>query len=65
MKKINIKYTLCAGLMLLLSACNKQLDLKPTQSIETSQALLTAKDIQITLVGAYSNLATSVKLIMN
>ncbi|MGI4727895.1 MAG: RagB/SusD family nutrient uptake outer membrane protein [Janthinobacterium lividum] len=56
MKKNNIKYTLYAGLMLLLSACNKQLDLKPTQSIETSQALLTAKDVQITLVGAYSNL---------
>lgn len=45
--------------MLLLSACNKQLDLKPTQSIETSQALLTAKDVQITLVGAYSNLAAN------
>lgn len=42
--------------MLLLSACNKQLDLKPTQSIETGQALLTAKDVQITLVGAYSGL---------
>ncbi len=57
MKKLNIKYTVCTGLMLLLSACNKQLDLKPTQSIETSQALLTAKDVQITLIGAYSNLA--------
>lgn len=45
--------------MLLLSACNKQLDLKPTQSIETSQALLTAKDVQITLIGAYSNLAAN------
>ncbi len=60
MKKINIKYSVCAGLMLLLSACNKQLNLKPTQSIETSQALLTAKDVQITLVGAYSNLAASI-----
>ncbi len=57
MTKLNIKNIACAGLMLLLSACNKQLDLKPTQSIETSQALLTAKDVQITLVGAYSNLA--------
>ena len=57
MKKIKIKkYTVCAGLMLLLSACNKQLDLTPTQSIETSQALLTAKDVQITLIGAYSRL---------
>jgi len=56
MKKHNIKYTICAGLMLLLSACNKQLDLKPTQSIATNQALLTAKDVQITLIGAYSNL---------
>ncbi|RYY25171.1 MAG: RagB/SusD family nutrient uptake outer membrane protein, partial [Sphingobacteriaceae bacterium] len=60
MKKLNIKYTGVALLMLLLSACNKQLDLKPTQSIETSQALLTAKDVQITLVGAYSNLAAVV-----
>lgn len=42
--------------MLLLSACNKQLDLKPTQSIETGQALVTAKDVQITLIGAYSRL---------
>jgi hypothetical protein len=58
MEKINIKkYSVFAGLILLLSACNKQLDLKPTQSIETSQALLTAKDVQITLIGAYSNLA--------
>lgn len=59
MKKLKIKNITCAGLMLLLSACNKQLDLKPTQSIETSQALLTAKDVQITLVGAYSNLAAN------
>lgn len=59
MKKINIKHTVCAGLMLLLSACNKQLDLQPTQSIDTNQALLTAKDVQITLIGAYSNLAAS------
>ncbi len=57
MIKSNIKNITCAGLMLLLSACNKQLDLKPTQSIEASQALLTAKDVQITLIGAYSNLA--------
>lgn len=57
MKKINIKHFVCAGLMLVLSACNKKLDLKPTQSIEATQALLTAKDVQITLVGAYSNLA--------
>lgn len=56
MKNLNLKYTVCA-LMLLLSACNKQLDLSPTQSIETSQALLTAKDVQISLIGAYSNLA--------
>ncbi len=57
MKKFNIKNIACAGLMLLLSACNKQLDLNPTQSIDTNQALLTAKDVQITLIGAYSNLA--------
>lgn len=56
MKNFNIKYTVCASLILLLSACSKQLDLQPTQSIETGQALLTAKDVQITLVGAYSGL---------
>lgn len=59
MKKLNIKNIACAGLMLLLSACNKQLDLKPTQSIDTNQALLTAKDVQITLIGAYSNMAAN------
>ncbi|MDB5134833.1 MAG: SusD family protein, partial [Mucilaginibacter sp.] len=40
--------------MIILSACNKELNLKPYQSIEQSQAILTAQDVQITLVGAYN-----------
>jgi tetratricopeptide (TPR) repeat protein len=54
MKKLNKIYIAVLSTILLLSACNKQLDLKPYQSIEQSSAILTAQDVQITLVGAYN-----------
>ena len=43
--------------MLIISACNKQLDLKPYQSLDQSVAIETAQDVQITLVGAYNRAA--------
>jgi len=47
------------GAMLLLSACNKDLNLQPHQSLGQSEAILTAQDVQITLVGAYSRAGLS------
>jgi hypothetical protein len=54
MKKLSKIYIGALSAVMLLSACNKNLDLKPYQSIQQSQALLTAQDVQITLVGAYN-----------
>lgn len=59
MKKITYIYTGFLGLTLLLAGCNKQLDLKPHQSIEQSQAIVTAQDVQSTLVGAYNRMGLS------
>lgn len=42
------------GTLLILGACNKQLNQQPFQQIQQSQAILTAADVQITLVGAYN-----------
>ncbi len=50
-------YVTALSTAFVLGACNKALDLKPFQSIDQSQALLTAKDVQITLVGAYNALS--------
>lgn len=52
-KKIYISAICTAFLM---SACNKQLNLKPYQQIDQNSALLTASGVQITLVGAYNRL---------
>lgn len=54
MKKHKILYISALSLVFALGACNKQLDLKPFDQIDQSQALLTAGDVQITLVGAYN-----------
>ena len=54
MKKFKKIYAGAISLTLLLTACNKDLNLKPHQQIEQDQAILTAKDVQITLVGAYN-----------
>ena len=45
--------------LLSFSACNKQLDIKPTQSIDQNLAILTSKDVQSTLVGAYNRLGNA------
>lgn len=39
-----------------LTACNSQLDIKPVNSVATSQALSTAADLNALLVGAYDGL---------
>jgi tetratricopeptide (TPR) repeat protein len=59
MKKFRSIYITALGTGLLLTACNKQLDLKPHQQIEQESAILTSKDVQITLTGAYNRLALS------
>ncbi|HEY8931158.1 MAG TPA: RagB/SusD family nutrient uptake outer membrane protein [Mucilaginibacter sp.] len=59
MKKIKYIYTGLLSLTLLLGACNKQLDLKPHQSIDQSQAILNGQDVQSTLVGAYNRMGLS------
>src|SRR5476651_2304030 len=54
MKKLNKIYITALSTVLLLSACNKQLDLKPYQSLDQASAIVTAQDVQVTLVGAYN-----------
>ncbi len=39
-----------------LSSCEKQLDIQPTQTIDQDKALLTSKDVEVALVGAYAEL---------
>ena len=59
MKKNKLKYTTAFCAALLLTACNKELNLKPHQQIEQSSAILTSTDLQITLVGAYNRMGLS------
>ncbi len=54
MKRYNKIYITALSTLLILSACNKQLDQKPYQSIDQASAILTAQDVQVTLVGAYN-----------
>jgi len=58
MKKIKI-YITAFGTILLLSACNKQLNLNPSNQIEADKAILTATDVQSTLIGAYNRMSLS------
>jgi tetratricopeptide (TPR) repeat protein len=57
MKKIKYIYIIALSSIFLLDACNKALDLNPHQEIKQGNAILTAKDVQITLVGAYNRAA--------
>ncbi|MEO7213011.1 RagB/SusD family nutrient uptake outer membrane protein [Mucilaginibacter sp.] len=59
MKKFKSIYLTALSTAFLLTACNKQLDLKPFQSVGQDVAILTSTDVQITLVGAYNRLALS------
>jgi hypothetical protein len=49
-----LNYILSAALItLLLTACEKRLDILPYQSITADQALETESDVNVTLIGAY------------
>ncbi|ADB40194.1 RagB/SusD family nutrient uptake outer membrane protein [Spirosoma linguale] len=53
-KSILLASALSVGLW--LTSCNRQLDIKPVNSVATSQALTTADDLKALLVGAYDGL---------
>ncbi|QEC69403.1 RagB/SusD family nutrient uptake outer membrane protein [Panacibacter ginsenosidivorans] len=55
-KLINI---LSVTALLFFFSCSKQLDTQPTQSIDETIALQTSKDVEVALVGAYSDLGAS------
>lgn len=54
MKNPTKLYIWALSTLIILGACNKQLNQQPFQQIQQSQAILTAADVQITLVGAYN-----------
>jgi tetratricopeptide (TPR) repeat protein len=47
-------YTIAIAALLSLGACNKQLDIKPTGTIDQTLAIRTNDDVQSTLVGTYN-----------
>src|SRR5260370_29099408 len=57
MKNINIIKSMI--LVATLASCNSQLDIQPSQSVDASSALKTAKDVKGTLIGAYANMGAS------
>jgi hypothetical protein len=59
MKKLRLLYITIITLGLSVTACNKELTLNPANQIELSQSLLTANDVQITLVGAYNRMGAA------
>lgn len=59
MKRKYFLYTAAIAFIVSVAACNKSLDIKPTGSIDQDQAIITAKDVQSTLVGTYNRLAQS------
>ena len=55
--KNNFREFLIVGFVsLLITSCEKNLDIDPTQSIDENEALLTSSDVEAALVGAYSDL---------
>ena len=54
MKKIYIFNLIFASMLLAVSSCKKALEINPVDTIEQSKALLTSKDVEVALVGAYS-----------
>lgn len=59
--KTNKSYILASALSvgLWLTSCNSQLDIKPLNTVATSQALSTAADLNALLVGAYDGLSST------
>ena len=58
MKYTFYKMVLGAGLLLTMG-CNKNLDTKPTQSIDQTVALNTSSDVLVALTGAYADLGVA------
>ncbi|MDE3252701.1 MAG: RagB/SusD family nutrient uptake outer membrane protein, partial [Bacteroidota bacterium] len=58
MKNLFSKTILYTGLLATI-ACNKNLDTKPTQSIDQTAALNTSSDVLVALTGAYADLGAS------
>ena len=58
MKNIYYKILLITS-AIALGSCGDQLNLEPAQSIDATTALKSSKDVQATLIGAYSNLEGS------
>ncbi|MEH3111721.1 RagB/SusD family nutrient uptake outer membrane protein [Pedobacter terrae] len=59
MKKIYINRILFAFLLLIvISSCKKALEINPVDTIEQKNALLTSKDVEGALVGAYADLGS-------
>ncbi|HNR06959.1 MAG TPA: RagB/SusD family nutrient uptake outer membrane protein [Saprospiraceae bacterium] len=52
-----MKKSIYIFLIFIFAACDKELDVKPTQSIDETNALATAQDVKVTLTGAYDGLA--------
>ena len=46
-------------MMVVVVSCDKQLDLKPQQSIDTETALATSESIETLLVGVYENMRSA------
>ncbi|WP_242916809.1 RagB/SusD family nutrient uptake outer membrane protein [Pontibacter liquoris] len=61
MKRRNYIYITALGFSLAatFSACDKKLDISPSDSIEQSKALLTSQDVKITLIGAYNRMGVA------
>jgi tetratricopeptide (TPR) repeat protein len=57
MKKTKLLYIYALGVTLSLSACNKQLDIKPADAVDQGLAVKTSKDVQGVLVGTYNRMA--------
>ena len=45
--------------LLTLAACKKPLDIDPADTIEQGEALITSKDVEVALIGAYSDLGST------
>ncbi len=58
MKTIYHRITLIAVFALSITGCRDQLNIKPAQNVDASNALLTSKDVKGALIGAYSNMGS-------
>ena len=59
MKKINIHNLLFTMMLIVLaSSCKKSLEINPLNSVEQQKAFQTSKDVEVALVGAYSDMGS-------